>query len=58
MVVIATLLYCAECLSIKKSQLQRMRVVEIRMIRWMCGHMRLDGIRNVVIRNNGGVTTT
>ena len=27
----------------------------MRMIRWMCGHPRLDEIRNEVIRNKIGV---
>ena len=30
-------------------------VVEMRMIRWMCGYTRLDRIRNVVIREQVGV---
>jgi len=29
-------------------------VVEIRMIRWMCGYTRLDRIRNVVVRERVG----
>jgi len=32
------------------------RVVEMRMIRWMCGHTRFDKIRNGVIRCKIGVT--
>jgi len=50
MVVQPTLLYVAECWPIKKTQVQRMMVAEMRMIRWMCGYTRLDRIRNVVIR--------
>ena len=55
MVVRSALLYGAECWPIKKSQVHRMKVVEMRMIRWMCGHTRLDKIRNEVIRSKIGV---
>ena len=41
--------YGAKCWPIKKTQVQRMMVVEMRMIRWMCGYTRLDRIRNIVI---------
>ena len=50
MVVRPALLYGAECWPVKKSHVQRMRVAEMRMICWMCGHTRLDKIRNEVIR--------
>jgi len=49
MVVRPALLYGAECWPIKKSHNQRMRVAEMRMICWICGHTRLDKIRNKVI---------
>ena len=35
----------------KKAQVQKLRVAEIRMIRWMCGYTRTDRIRNEVIRD-------
>ena len=41
MVVRLALLYGAECWPIKKTQVQRLMVVEMRMIRWMCGYTRL-----------------
>ena len=50
MVVRPALVDGAKCWPIKKSHVQRMRVAEIRMIRWICGHTRLDKIRNEVIR--------
>ena len=50
MVVRSALMYGTECCPIRKSHVRRTRVVEIRMIRWMCGHMRFDKIRNEVIR--------
>ena len=50
MVVRPALLYEAEYWPIKRSHIQRMRVAEIRMIRWICGHTRLDKIRNEAIR--------
>jgi len=34
-----------------------MKVVEMRMIRWICGHTRLDKIRNKVIRGKIGVAS-
>jgi len=43
-----------ELLRSLKSQL-RMGMVEMRMIRWMCGHMRFDRIANGVIRSKTGV---
>ena len=57
MVVRPALLYGAECWPIKKSHVQRMKVAEMRMIRWVCGHTRLDKIRNEVIRGKIGVAS-
>jgi len=34
-----------------------MKVVEIRMIRWICGHTRLNKISNEVIRGKLGVAS-
>ena len=55
MVVRPTLLYGTERWPIKKSHVQRMRVAEMRMI--CCGHMRLDKIRNKMIRGKIGVAS-
>ena len=34
-----------------------MKVAEMRMIRWICGHTRLDKIKNEVIRGKIGVAS-
>ncbi|XP_070045939.1 uncharacterized protein [Nicotiana tomentosiformis] len=41
----------AEYWPVKNSHVQQMKVAEMRMLRWMCGHTRLDRIRNEVIRD-------
>ena len=38
--------YEAECWSIKKQHMHKKDVVEMRMLRWMCGKTRHDRIRN------------
>jgi len=55
MVVKPVVLYGAKCWPIKKTQVQRLMVAEMRMIRLMCGYTRLDRIRNVVIREEVGI---
>ncbi|XP_070006676.1 uncharacterized protein [Nicotiana sylvestris] len=49
-VVRPTMMYGAECWPVKKSHIQKMKVAEMRMLRWMCGHCRMDKIRNDDIR--------
>ena len=44
------MLYGAECWGTNYEHEQKMRVTEMRMLRWMCGHTRLDRIRNEYIR--------
>ena len=51
MVVGFVVLYGSKCWPIKTTQVQRLMVAEMRMIRWMCGHTRMDRIRNGVIRD-------
>jgi len=51
MVVRPAILHGSECWPIKKTQVQRLMVTDMRMSRWMCGYMRMDRIRNEVIRN-------
>jgi len=55
MVIRPTVFYGVECWPIKKTQVQILMVLEIRMIRWMCGYTRLDKIRIVVLREKVGV---
>ena len=50
-VVRPAVLYGSECWPLKKSQVQRLMVVEMRMVRWMCGFTRVDRVRNCVIRD-------
>ncbi|XP_070053589.1 uncharacterized protein [Nicotiana tomentosiformis] len=54
-VVRPTMLYGAECWPVKKSHVQQMKVAEMSMLRWMCGHTRLDRIMSEVIRDKVGV---
>jgi Reverse transcriptase (RNA-dependent DNA polymerase) len=49
------MLYGSECWGVNYEHEQKMRVAEMRMLRWMCGHTRLDKIRNECIRNKVGV---
>ncbi|XP_070026270.1 uncharacterized protein [Nicotiana sylvestris] len=56
-VVRPTMLYGAECWPAKKSHDQKMKVAEMRMLRWMCGHTRKDRITNKVIRDKVGVAS-
>ena len=48
-VVKPAMLYGSECWATKLQHIDRMNVVEMRMLRWMCGHTRLDKIRNECI---------
>lgn len=50
-VVRVALMYGSECWALKKTQIQRLVVAEMRMIRCICGYTILDKIRNEVIRN-------
>ena len=51
MVVKPAVLYGAECWPMKKTQVQKLMVAEIRMIRWICGYTKMDKISNGVIRD-------
>ena len=49
MLVSPTLLCGFECWAIKMNQVQQLLVAEMRMIRWMYAHTRLDRVKNEVI---------
>ena len=51
------MLYGTECWAVKKQHVQKMSVVEMRMLRWMSGKIRMDKIRNEHIRKNLGVAS-
>jgi hypothetical protein len=50
------MMYDAECWATKGQHIQKMSVVEIRMLRWICGHIRKDQIKNDDIWDKLGVT--
>ncbi|PHT60200.1 Clustered mitochondria protein [Capsicum baccatum] len=54
-VVRPAMLYGAECWPVKNSHIQKMKVAEMRMLRWMCGMTRGDRVRNETIREKVGV---
>ena len=45
------MLYGAECWPTKRRHVQQLSVAEIRMLRWICGHTRMDRVRNDDIRD-------
>jgi hypothetical protein len=49
------MLYGAECWPTKRRHIQQLSVVEIRILCWICGHTRLDRVRNDDIRDRLGV---
>jgi hypothetical protein len=44
------MLYEVECWTTKRRHIQQLSVAEMRMLRWICGHTRLDRVRNDDIR--------
>ncbi|KAF3682123.1 putative pre-mRNA-processing factor 6-like [Capsicum annuum] len=51
------MLYGAECWPVKNSHIKKLKVAEMRMLRWMYGHTRKDRIRNESIREQVGVAS-
>lgn len=50
------MMYGFDCWAIIKKKEIKMKVVEIIMLRWMCGVTKMDRIRNKCIRENVCVT--
>ncbi|KAF3624471.1 putative clathrin assembly protein-like [Capsicum annuum] len=51
------MLYGVGCWPIKNSHIQKLKVAEMKMLRWMCGHTRKDMVRNEIIREKVGVAS-
>lgn len=51
------LLYRAEYWPVKNSHIQKMHMAEIKILRWMCEHIRTNRIRNKDIRDKVGVAS-
>jgi hypothetical protein len=49
------MLYGAECWPTKSRHIQQLSVAKMRMLCWICGHTRLDRVRNDDIRDRLGV---
>ena len=49
------MLYGAECWPTKIRHVQQLSVAEMHMLRWICGHTRMDRVRNDDIRDRLGV---
>ncbi|XP_070039088.1 uncharacterized protein [Nicotiana tomentosiformis] len=49
------MLYGAECWPVKVAHVLKMKVAEMQILRWMCGHTKLDRIRNKVIHDKVSV---
>ena len=45
------MLYGAECWPTKIRHVQQLSVVEMRLLRWICSHIRMDRVRNDDIRD-------
>jgi hypothetical protein len=49
------MLYGAECWPTKRRHVEQLSIAEMRMLRWICGHIRRDRARNDDIRERLGV---
>ena len=50
------LLYGTECWAVRKEHVNKICVVEMRMLRWMCGKTKKDKIRNELLHKDLGIT--
>ena len=46
-----------KCWAIKRNHVQKMSVIELRMLHWMCGNTQRDKVRNEDIRTKIGVAS-
>ncbi len=51
------MLYGSERWALKESYASKIRIAEMRMLRWMSGHIRLDKVCNESIREKVGVVS-
>jgi len=51
------LLYGIECWAIKRYQVQKMSIVEMCMLHWICGNTRRDKVRNADIHTKIGIAS-
>ncbi|KAF3652718.1 hypothetical protein FXO37_17377 [Capsicum annuum] len=51
------MLYGAECWPVKHVHIQKLKVTEMRILRWMCGLTKGDRVRNEIIRDKVGVAS-
>jgi hypothetical protein len=49
------MLYGAECWPTKRRHVQQLGIAKMRMVRWICGHIRRDRVWNDYIRERLGV---
>ncbi|XP_047267610.1 uncharacterized protein LOC124898038 [Capsicum annuum] len=46
-----------KCWPVKKSHVQKLKVAEMRMLRWMCGQTKKDRVRNEIIQEKVGMAS-
>ena len=51
------MLYGVEYWPTKRRHVQQISVAKMRMLRWICGHTRMDRVRNDDIRDRLGVAS-
>ncbi|XP_035830627.1 uncharacterized protein LOC118479881 [Helianthus annuus] len=52
-----SMVYRTDCCAIKKMHARKLEVAVMRMLRWMCGHTRLDKIINEVFMERQGIAS-